>query len=936
MISGEKFGRYEIREKIGSGGMGEVYLAQDVELDRPVALKVLPDEFCSDAERVQRFKQEARAASALNHPNIITIYEIGEADGRIFIATEFINGKTVRQMIEKNEISLFDAVHIAEQVASALSVAHQSHIIHRDIKPENLMVREDGYVKILDFGLAKPIIQKTTAGTEDKTLQMVQTQAGMVMGSVSYMSPEQARGKEVDERTDIWSLGVVLYEMVTGKNPFAGETVSDSLAALIHIEPEPLEKFVEDVPDDLQWIVRKSLEKKAVERYQDIKDLALDLKDLRYQFEHGDLENKTRQINAYQRSGVFNQFNTRENKTLIHQTVSADNSVVGATGNVTKQKGLHRKRNWILPVGVLGLAVILAFGAWQFQPFSTKSGQPPFDSMQISRVTENGHASKPVISPDGKYLAYVNTENGLMGLVIRQVVTGSVVPVVSPSNLNFQTPTFSPDGNYVYYTQIDNGVGTLYQVPTLGGTPKKIIVDVDSKITFSPDGKRLAFIRHVIDKSSSNIYVANSDGSNPEILISTETTNEKRFLELAWSPKSDEILISAVVKFSRDELVEMKILLVSLKDKSMRQLGEKTWLSPGSFNWVKDNEGIYFTAKTSESDPKQLYFISYRTGATKQITSDSSGYATMSLAADTNTIVASKVDVISSLWSFNPQSKEMKQITSDNKSLPGSGGISQMPDGRLLFTKAEVNQGNLVVIDEDGKNETNLIADSGINTHPSLSPDGRLIVFASNREGRWQIWKADVDGKNLAKLTNSESFGDLRPLVLADNKTVVFERKLDEIFKSKLMKVSIDGGQESELFPENLTSDSFPRLSPDGKHLSYIAQSFDAKTLNLQSLLKLVSVEGGNIGKPEKELNQNFGFFYRWMKDNKTLMYINFQGIQNIFSFTMDGSKPKQLTNFNSGNILNFDLSNDGKRIYIVRGIINSDLILIKDGGAKG
>ncbi|CAF4013725.1 unnamed protein product, partial [Rotaria sp. Silwood1] len=193
MLEGTKFGRYEIRKKIGSGGMGEVYLAQDIELDRPVALKVLPEEFCKDATRVQRFKQEARAASALNHPNIITIYEIGEVEGRIFIATEYIDGETLRQKIEKNELSLFDAVHLTEQVGFALAAAHQANIVHRDIKPENIMIRHDGYVKILDFGLAKPILHKTILGAEDKTVQIVKTQPGMVMGSVSYMSPEQAR-----------------------------------------------------------------------------------------------------------------------------------------------------------------------------------------------------------------------------------------------------------------------------------------------------------------------------------------------------------------------------------------------------------------------------------------------------------------------------------------------------------------------------------------------------------------------------------------------------------------------------------------------------------------------------------------------------------------------------------------------------------------------
>ncbi len=208
MLLGTKLGRYEISRQIGVGGMGEVYLAHDSQLDRDVALKVLLPEFCCDVERVQRFKLEAKAASALNHPNIITIHEIDETDDKLFIATEFVDGATLREKIQTGELTFLDSIKIAEQVADALSVAHRAHIVHRDIKPENIMIRRDGYVKILDFGLAKPTNHHS--GAEDKTVQMVKTQAGIVMGSVRYMSPEQARGKETDERTDVWSLGVVL------------------------------------------------------------------------------------------------------------------------------------------------------------------------------------------------------------------------------------------------------------------------------------------------------------------------------------------------------------------------------------------------------------------------------------------------------------------------------------------------------------------------------------------------------------------------------------------------------------------------------------------------------------------------------------------------------------------------------------------------------
>ncbi len=288
MLSGTKIGRYEILKKIGAGGMGEVYLAHDTQLDRDVALKILLAEFSSDSGRVQRFKLEAKAASALNHPNIITIHDVDETDNLLYIATEFVDGENLRELIEKRELKLFYALRIAEQVADAIAAAHEANIIHRDIKPENIMIRRDGYAKILDFGLAKPLYRQISEGSEDALTQMVITQPGMILGSVRYMSPEQARGKITDERTDIWSLGVVLYEMLTGKNPFEGETVSDSLAAVIYLEPEPLE----DIPAELQRIINKALQKNAAERYQNIKDFALDLKNLRLQLNFDSLDTK--------------------------------------------------------------------------------------------------------------------------------------------------------------------------------------------------------------------------------------------------------------------------------------------------------------------------------------------------------------------------------------------------------------------------------------------------------------------------------------------------------------------------------------------------------------------------------------------------------------------------------------------------------------------
>ncbi len=285
LAAGARLGRYEIRSQLGAGGMGEVYLALDTELDRTVAIKILPERLASDQQRLQRFIQEAKSASALNHPHILTIYEIGTTGNSRFIATEFIDGDTLRHRMNSG-IKLVEILEIVSQAASALAAAHAAGIIHRDIKPENIMVRRDGYIKVLDFGLAKLTEPKgATTDTEAPTKAMVNTGAGTVMGTANYMSPEQAKGAHIDERSDLWSLGAVLYEMVTGHVPFAGETPTETISLILQKEPAPLVRFAHEVPDELERIVTKALTKDREERYQSAKDLVIDLRHLKRKLE---------------------------------------------------------------------------------------------------------------------------------------------------------------------------------------------------------------------------------------------------------------------------------------------------------------------------------------------------------------------------------------------------------------------------------------------------------------------------------------------------------------------------------------------------------------------------------------------------------------------------------------------------------------------------
>ncbi len=371
-------GRYEVLSQLGAGGMGEVYLAHDTRLNRRVALKVLPADLITNRERLRRFEQEAQAASALNHPNIITIHEIGAEGDTHFIATEFIEGETLRRRLQTTQVEIEETLNIATQIAAALDAAHRSRIVHRDIKPENVMVRADGLVKVLDFGLAKLAENKddAPADTQAATRVLVKTSPGVVMGTVAYMSPEQARGKEVDARTDIFSLGVVVYEMVTGRVPFGGETGSDVIAAILKAEPAPLD---ENTPAELQRIVRKTLQKSADERYQTAKDLLIDLKNLTHHLDFtAELERSGKLTKAAPPAP------TQDHS--IHTTSSAEDVASG----IKQHKG-----GFTVALAVLVLTA-LGFGYWFYNhrsanttqiesiavlPFVNESGNPDVEYM---------------------------------------------------------------------------------------------------------------------------------------------------------------------------------------------------------------------------------------------------------------------------------------------------------------------------------------------------------------------------------------------------------------------------------------------------------------------------------------------------------------------------------------------------------------------------
>ena len=928
MLAGTHIGRYEIRSKLGEGGMGEVYSALDHELDRNVAIKLLPYEFTSDEDRRLRFRKEAKAVSSLNHPNIITIYEVGENEHGSYLATEFIEGKTLRDVLKTESLNLSRILRIVEQAAMALAAAHQAGIIHRDIKPENIMIRQDSIVKVLDFGLAKP---KYSLG--DDVSDENRTLPGTVMGSARYMSPEQARGLEVDERTDIWSLGVVLYEMLIGAAPFDGESTADTIAAVVYKEPEPLTDLLPNLPAELNRIVKKSLQKDREERYQSVKDLALDVKGLLYELEHANSGDRTKETRKLA--------NFSENPTMIHRTVSSDR--LTARNSFADAAPVKHRTRWFYGALVVGLPLLaLLFIGTGFLVYTSKlSGPEPlaataFIRPQISRVNTDGRVLQPAISPDGKYLAYVSGEFGSRSLVVRQVATDSVITLVPPTNLNMQSISFGPGGDHVYYTLggSDSSVSTLYQVPALGGVSKRVVDDVDGGAAFSPDGRYFAFVRHLPTSNDDLIIVVDTETLEQKELKSASASNYNFFANrLAWAPDGSRLLTGAGRRQS-GFVTDTDVVEIDIKNGEMRRVNEGDFFAVTNFAWLSDGSGFVFTGRTSQNDPVQIWLASYPGGHIRQITNDPNDYLDLGIAADGRTIVTVKGEVTGSLWRFSPGTKNSEQLTADSRSIEGKGGLLQKSDGSIIYTRHEGKESVIYLADADGKNPRPLFRDTGYAVDPALTADGRYVVLNLQKDRRSRIWRMNTDGTNVIPLTEENAdVLDLSPQITADGSAVIFQRQLAGVERFKFMKVSVNGGP-AEVFYEDEKSGIFqPRISPDGKRLAFA--SYDMSTFTRK--INIATIEGNKFGRLERTVEHNLVNGFKWSPDSKNLTILsNRGGVQNLWRQPIEGGTATPITDFKAGRIFNYQWSFDGKQLMVARGNVNNDLILVRNTNATG
>ncbi len=920
---GTSVSHYRILSLIGEGGMGEVYLAEDTKLGRKVAIKNLSGELTADSERLHRFEQEARTASALNQPNILTIYEIGEVDDVKYIVTEFVDGMTLRELLSEGGLPIGRVLDIAIQIASALSAAHEATIIHRDIKPENVMVRKDRLVKILDFGLAKMSgPAAANIDPEGETRAQVITEPGLIMGTVLYMSPEQARGKAADPRSDIWSLGCVLYEMVSGRPPFSGESSADVIAGIVKSDPVHLSKAVPGIPDQLAEIVAKSLEKRPDERYQTVKDLLVDLRRVRKKL---DIEEEIERTTAPDDLPTSSPAEDSEGNTTVttraESTGELSNGASTLSGAQVLSSGIRAHKAGAAVLGVVLLVILggFSYGLYKFVSGPSKSveaGPPP--SIETQRLTGDGKTDYAAVSPDGKFLAYTKLEGEASSLWIKQIETNSNVQVINAGVMeSIWGLEFSPDGNFIYFNGGSPIAGRpiVYRVPTLGGSHAKVFEDARD-VRFSADGKLISFRRYDESKGESALFVANSDGSGERKLCSF-TGDEFFDTAGSFSPDSKRI---AVAKGDDNLLPDpvYSLAVISVADGSVEELGTSKWGGINDLVWHPSGDSLIIVASEFENVPGQLWDIGYPSGKPRRLTNSLNGHLGVSITADGSSIVTMERYVRSAIWvSPNLDPNDARQI------MPSSGdtwGFSWTPDGRIVYVSDQSGDPEVWIMESDGSKSKQLTNDRIVKFLPVASPDGKFIVYVV-ANGGGQLVRMDMDGQNAITVFGSNTANN--PDISPDGKWILFSAWVKS--REAIFRIPAEGGELERVAEFGATE---PRYSPDGKQIAYFMR--DEKG-SKETRLEIIPAEGGTVLKRfDLPSETSTGRGPVWSPDGSSILIIVSPGeFQHLWEIPLDGGEPKQLTNFGANGVARREFSKDGKHIAIVRGEGISNAIMV-------
>jgi len=871
-----QFGPYQIQQHLGSGGMGDVYLAIDTRLGRRVALKFLPAELTTEEEILHRFQEEARTASALNHPNILTIYDIGEIEGDHFIASEYIDGVTLRTALNRGAIDTTRALDIATQVASALAQAHTAGIIHRDLKPGNIMIRQDGYVKVIDFGLAKLVEMPVRSSSRSSW-----TQPGSVLGTVHYMSPEQARGEEADRRSDLWSLGVIIYEMIARKRPFEGQTDSHVIVAILDQAVPPLPE-TPPVPQELERIIYRALEKDPGKRYQSAGDMCSDLRKLH---------------------------------TAISPATIAGPLTLLSPGRIRRRLGLS---------GGVMVALLLGWAVWWWG-FGGKYqflGPDWFEFESTQRVTFDGNVNIGTISPDGRYLAYASVNGPDELLHLRRLADNTETRVSVTQNRCIGL-TFSPDTQALYYVlkNPQEELGRLYRMKLPTSIPSLILENVDSAVTFSPDGQQFAFVRRAEERGSSVASIFLASTKNPadaRVMVSKSNTQMRE--QLAWSPRGDEIAAivfppqidaptrPAVYLFALDKRVRGEF-----STRNLRSLRYPVWLDGGSSLMLSG------TAEGAEQSRLEQLHI-----PTRQFHELPSALAFDSISAtkDSSILAAVSLDQRSSIWVADASSLDQPHMlmpqAEDIRSLSWSGD-------EIIFPSSRTGNVNLSRIGADGGVETLATPERCVEKQPVSLAQGPGVIYSSNCAtggDDFNLWRLDLRTGKRAQLTSGSNY-DNEPDVSVDGQWVVYTSWPSN--SPSVWKVPVSGGTPVQVSSQQA---QYPFVSPDGKQIVCQIREFNG----IWHVAILALTNGAVLKEfPQLPISSPNSTPVRWSPDGSALDYVAVQGgSSNIWRQPLSGGAPRQLTRSAEDRIVYFAWNSSGTKLAYIRGRADSDVMLFR------
>ena len=823
--------------------------------------------------------------------------------GQFFLTMELVEGRSLADALPKGGLPIDRLLKIAIPMADAVAAAHQKGITHRDLKPANIMIGEgdhDGRVKVLDFGLAKLTDAPLAAEGATALPTAPITGEGRILGTVAYMSPEQAEGKPIDARSDLFSLGVILFELATGARPFTGETSMSILSSIIKDTPKSITEINPVLPRDLGRIVRRALVKDPTRRYQTAADLRNDLEELKASLDSGELLVDTSVSGTSPRSG------------------GVPGGLGGLGGSVTRHPRLA------VTGGIVALTVaaagIYAFVQRRPQPIvSSPAATSPLQDFQITQLTTSGNATRPAVSPDGKYVAYVQQDGTDFSLWIRQTTTASNVQIVRPeADVQLLGATVTPDGSVVDFVRRKTGAASpeLWRVPFLGGTPRRLVDNAWSAVGWSPDGQHMALVREPDSaKSSDALMIADADGSHERVLAVRRLPTQFISLAIArgaisgpaWSPDGRVIALSG--NEAGGGRASQQVVVVDVASGSERTIAVPGG-QPGSVAWLDDGS-LALSQPSEAGGPAQLWRLSYSDGRLPRLSNDLSNYSGVSLTTDRASLVTVQSATRVAIWAGDGTGAQGTEVIASAQlatSLAWAGDHLLYVDtrGRPSIWKVTADQGTPEEL--------------GLNGNaPAATSDGRTIVFVSQEAGRIGLWKVDADGRHPVQLAPGETFG---PVVTADDRQVIFSSSRNGVQSPWI--VSIDGGSPPAQIANVFAGFPGVDISPDGKSIVFPSQDDQNETVIVCnpsdcSARKSVALRRAPRGR------------VRWTPDGRARAFTDVATQSNLWAQPLDGKPSYQLTHFtDSRRIADFVWSHDGKRLALARPTITSDIVLFK------